>query len=75
MPTPLWGVNLKPINEGGSPLAGGVLIFGEITGHMTKAHINEILVNVSNKYFLGLGVPKNTAFWFFCANIKNIIFA
>jgi hypothetical protein len=29
MLSPFWGVNRKPINEGGSPLAGGVLIFGE----------------------------------------------
>jgi hypothetical protein len=25
--------------------------------------------------FWVLGLPKNTAFWFFCANIKNIVFA
>jgi hypothetical protein len=30
--------------------------------------------SASGRCFLGLGVPKNTAFWFFCANIKNSIY-
>jgi hypothetical protein len=42
-----------------------------LTGHTTKAHIDTESSTERGKYFLGLGVPKNTAFWFFCANIKN----
>ena len=67
--SPILGVNRKPINEGGSPLAGGgwTHFWRGLTGHTTKANI-DAKKNIVAGIF-GSWVPKNTAFWFFCANI------